>query len=54
MEKVIIQIFAVIVIFTIGYRMGFIACFKYLENELKEHKNEQSHGNCMGTNQKVG
>lgn len=54
MEKVIIQVFAVIVIFIIGYRMGFIACFKYLEGELKKRQNEQTHSYSMGTNQKVG
>lgn len=54
MGTIIVQVFAMIAIFLIGYRMGFIACFKYLKKELKEHKNEQTHGYSMGTNQKVG
>lgn len=54
MGNIIIEFFVAIIIFLVGYRMGYIACFKYLEGELKKRQNEQNYSYSMGTNQKVG
>jgi hypothetical protein len=39
MERVAIEIGVIIIIYLIGYRMGFRACYDYLMEELKSHKN---------------
>ena len=40
MERIILDIGIVIVVFLIGYWMGFRACFDYLQEELKKHIKE--------------
>lgn len=39
MERLAIEISVIIVVFFAGYRMGFKACYDYLMEELKNHKN---------------
>ena len=40
MDRLMIEISIVIIVFAIGYRMGFHACYKYLMEELKNHKKD--------------
>ena len=42
MERVAIEIGIIIVIYLIGYRMGFRACYNYLKEKLDEEK--EKHG----------
>lgn len=44
MERLIIEIGVVIVVFILGYWMGFRACFDYLMQELNEHKQKSKTG----------
>lgn len=37
MERLMLEIGVIIVVFLAGYRMGFKACFDYLQEELKNH-----------------
>lgn len=41
MERLAIEVGVVIVVFLIGYKMGFRACFDYLMEELKNHRNNK-------------
>lgn len=40
MERLAIEIGVAIVVFILGYWMGFHACFDYLMEEVKEHRHE--------------
>lgn len=40
MDRLIIEISVAIVVFAIGYWMGFHACYEYLMKELKNHKKD--------------
>ena len=40
MNRLIIEISVAIVVFAIGYWMGFHACYEYLMEELKNHKKD--------------
>lgn len=48
MERILIDIGLVIVALGMGYWMGFKACFDYLMEEVKEHRNELCECNSMG------
>ena len=40
MDRLAIEIGVAIVVFAIGYWMGFHACYEYLMEELKNHKKD--------------
>lgn len=40
MIRIALEIGVIIVVFLIGYRMGFHACYEYLMEELKKHKKD--------------
>ena len=40
MERLALEIAIIIIVYVIGYRMGFVACFRYLEEELKNKHEE--------------
>lgn len=42
MERIALEIGIIIIVYLIGYRMGFIACFDYLSEEMTK-KNEQEY-----------
>lgn len=40
MERLVIEVCVVIVVFILGYWMGFRACYEYLMEELKNYKKD--------------
>lgn len=40
MERLAIEIGAALMLFLIGYKAGFHACYEYLMEELKNHKKD--------------
>lgn len=40
MDRLMLEIGVAIVVFAIGYWMGFHACFDYLMEEVEKYKNE--------------
>lgn len=47
MERLAIEIGVILLALIVGYRMGFIACFEYLNEEMRKHRewNDGSMGN---------
>lgn len=41
MERIAIEIGVIIVVYILGYWMGYRACFDYLMEELKKHRKDK-------------
>ena len=58
MERLAIEVGVVIVVFLIGYKIGFNACFEYLSGEIEKEIERLKHGksnrNRMGSDKRMG